>query len=204
VLLKFTVDLRGTPIPVLSLAPFVGLGREYPRLAFGRSPRGRDRQRQLSRKPAPCQPTTVSGFNSLSQEFKLGRGRFCLSTATCCRSLTRRNVATPLPTSPRRIATSPPFRLFGRLLSRFVNECRIQAARSGRVPIGLQLRADRLLRMNSNSAVRRKLVWLRRLHSPSPRPRLSRPAKQNKATTHQHLKQHSEPHVCVPVASVTP
>src|SRR6185295_15606852 len=67
---------------------------------FGRPPRGRDRQRQYSRRPVRCQPTTVSGFTmtrtsaqreqmrrrvvqkSRSTEFKGGRGRLRLSTAT--------------------------------------------------------------------------------------------------------------------------
>jgi hypothetical protein len=72
-------------------------------LTFGRPPRGRDRHRQYRRKPARCQPTTVSGFTiaktldqlghrcrkavqkNRSQRFKAGRGRLRLSTATCCR-----------------------------------------------------------------------------------------------------------------------
>ena len=72
-------------------------------LSLGRPPRGRDRQRQYRRKPDRCQPTTVSGFTMTrtsdhrghmcrravqkkrSRRFSKGRGRFRLSTATCCR-----------------------------------------------------------------------------------------------------------------------
>ena len=70
---------------------------------FGLPPRARDRHLQKSRNPFRCQPTTVCGFtttrtsaqrdqirrkavqNSRSNEFKGGRGRFRLSTASCCR-----------------------------------------------------------------------------------------------------------------------
>lgn len=100
-LLKFTVAF---------LAPQSGFSSATrqirPRISsviFGRPPRRRDRQRQYSRKPARCQPTTVSGLtmmrtsdprdqmshravqNSRSTQFKGGRGRLGLRTATCCR-----------------------------------------------------------------------------------------------------------------------
>ena len=69
----------------------------------GRPLCGRERQRQYSRKPARCQPMTVSGFTmtrtsaqrdqerrrvvqkNLSSRFKMSRGRLRFSTATCCR-----------------------------------------------------------------------------------------------------------------------
>jgi hypothetical protein len=72
-------------------------------LTVGRPPRGLDRQRQYRRKPARCHPTTVSGFTmtrtsdyrghryrrvvqkNRSRRFTEGRGRFRLSTLTCCR-----------------------------------------------------------------------------------------------------------------------
>jgi hypothetical protein len=71
---------------------------------LGRPPRERERHRQKSRKPARCQPTTVSGLtitrtsaqrdqnwrnivqNIRSRVFTSARGRFRLSTATCWRS----------------------------------------------------------------------------------------------------------------------
>ena len=72
-------------------------------LILGRPPRGRDFQRQYSRKPARCQPTTVSGWTITSASFHRdqvtrktvqksrsrgrngGLGRLRLRTATCWR-----------------------------------------------------------------------------------------------------------------------
>src|SRR5690349_20749773 len=71
---------------------------------MGRPPRGRERQRQYSRKPARCQPTTVAGCTirralaqrdqkrrsvvqkNLSSRFSCGRGRLRLKTVSCCRN----------------------------------------------------------------------------------------------------------------------
>ena len=92
-------------------------------LTLGRPPRGRDRQRQYRRKPARCHPTTVSGFTitrtsdhrghmcrrvvqkKRSRRFREDRGRFRLSTATCCRrARTSREVSTRLRKKTRRAA----------------------------------------------------------------------------------------------------
>ena len=72
-------------------------------VVFGLPPRARDRHLQKSRNPARCQPTRVCGFattrtsaqrdqtrrrpvqNNRSSGCNRGRGRFRLSTASCCR-----------------------------------------------------------------------------------------------------------------------
>ena len=72
-------------------------------VVFGLPLGARDRHLQKSRKPARCQPTTVCDFtttstsaqrdqtrrkavqNSRSNGYNRGRGRFRLSTASCCR-----------------------------------------------------------------------------------------------------------------------
>src|SRR5215472_17308441 len=72
-------------------------------LILGRPPRGQDFQRQYSRKPARCQPTTVSGLTITSASFQRdqvirktvqksrskgrngGLGRLRFRTATCWR-----------------------------------------------------------------------------------------------------------------------
>lgn len=72
-------------------------------LTLSRPLRGYDRQGHYRRKPARCHPTIVSGFTMTrtsdhrghicrrvvqkkrSRQFSEGRGRFRLSTATCCR-----------------------------------------------------------------------------------------------------------------------
>ena len=95
------MNLRGSPARVSSARR-----RIRPRTSSGIADRplpGRDRQRQYSRKPARCQPMTVSGFtmtrrsvhrgqrrrsvvqNSRSKEFNGGRGRLRFSTASCWR-----------------------------------------------------------------------------------------------------------------------
>src|SRR5215471_12790870 len=73
-------------------------------VTLGRPPCDRERQRQYSRKPARCQPTTVAGCtissasaqrdqqrrsvvqNNLSSRVSCGRGRLRLKTASCCRN----------------------------------------------------------------------------------------------------------------------
>ncbi len=44
-------------------------------VTFGLPPRDRDRQRQYRRNPARCQPTTVSGFTTISTSAQLAQTR---------------------------------------------------------------------------------------------------------------------------------
>ena len=92
-------------------------------MIFGRPARGRDRQRQKRRKPARCQPITVSGFTrtrtsvqrgqhwrravqkSRSKDFNFGRGRFRFRTASCGRRARTSRAVSPRLRKKTRMAT---------------------------------------------------------------------------------------------------
>jgi hypothetical protein len=97
---QFPVDLWRAPVRILNRHRRMRV--RICSLTFGRPPRGRDRQRQYSRKPARCHATTVAGFTMTrtsdqhgqmlrrvvrkkrSGRPREGRGRLRLSTAICC------------------------------------------------------------------------------------------------------------------------
>ena len=99
-LLQLAVDLGRAPVGVL-LRPAPNQHANF--WSDRRPPRGRDFQRQYKRKPARCQPTTVSGLTITSASFQRdqvarktvqnrrsrghngGLGRFRFKTATCWR-----------------------------------------------------------------------------------------------------------------------
>jgi len=85
-LLQVTVDLLCAPIGVSCARRRIRTRISL--LILGRPPRRRDRHRLYRRKPARCQPTTVSGCTIRStslQGAQRGLGRFRLSSANCWR-----------------------------------------------------------------------------------------------------------------------
>ena len=118
--------ILGAPQPAFSSA-IRWISTRISSVILGRPPRVRERHRQYNRKPALCQPTTVSGFTmtrtsvqrdqtlrrvvqkNLSRSLNTGRGRFLLRTASCCRSARTSSATSPrsrknIPTAQRKEA----------------------------------------------------------------------------------------------------